>query len=267
MPAEICIAPNRSGWQTTAAKDRVKLMKLFKAATTVFCVALISTAAAPGAKADDWNKKTVVTFSGPVEIPGVHLTGWSTLPAGTYVFKLLDSQSDRHIVQIYTKDEKKIVATILAIPNYRLKATDKTVITFRERPAGEPEAIRAWFYPGMNWGEEFVYPKARAIELSKTSKTPVLFTPAEIPVEVAEPITTADAPVVVQLKQAPVMALQPSGEEVQLAEVVTAPPAPVPDADRTVLPHTASSLPLIGLLGLLALFGSLVFRIAERRLQ
>lgn len=242
-------------------------MKLFKAATTVFCVALMGAVVTPGAKADDWNKKTVVTFSAPVEIPGVHLTGWSVLPAGTYVFKLLDSQSDRHIVQIFTKDEKKIVATILAIPNYRLKATDKTTITFRERPAGEPEALRAWFYPGANWGEEFVYPKAKAMEIAKTTNTPVLSTSAEIPVEIAE---TVDVPVA-QLKQAPVMAIQPSGEEVQLAEVVTAPPAPmltptpdVQEADRA-LPHTASSLPLIALLGLLALCGTLAFRIAEKR--
>ena len=122
---------------------------------------------APAAIADDWNRKTVVTFSGPVEIPGVHLTGWSVLPAGTYVFKILDSQSDRHIVQIFSKDETKVLATILAIPNYRLQATDKTVITFRERPSGEPEALRAWFYPGRNWGEEFVYPKAKAIALAR----------------------------------------------------------------------------------------------------
>src|SRR3984957_10209347 len=107
-------------------------MKLLKAATTVFCAALIGAAVAPGARADDWNKKTVVSFSGPVEIPGVHLTGWSVLPAGTYVFKFLDSQSDRHIVQIFSKDETTIIATILAIPNYRLRATDKPVVTFRE---------------------------------------------------------------------------------------------------------------------------------------
>jgi hypothetical protein len=241
-------------------------MKLFKAATTVCFLALMGAVATSGAKADDWNKKTTVTFSGPVEIPGVHLTGWKVLPAGTYVFKLLDSQSDRHIVQIFSKDEKTIIATILAIPNYRLKATSKTVITFRERPAGEPEALRAWFYPGMNWGDEFVYPKARAVELSKTENTPVLFTAAEIPVEVAEPILTVDAPVVVQMKQAPVMAIQPSGEEVQLAEVVTAPPAPVQEADRA-LPATASSLPLIALLGLLAICGTFAFRLAEKRVQ
>jgi hypothetical protein len=243
-------------------------MKLLKSATTVCCVALMGAALAPGARADDWNRKTVVTFSGPVEIPGVHLTGWAVLPAGTYVFKILNSQSDRHIVQIFSQDEKTVYATILAIPNYRLKATDKTVITFRERPAGEPEALRAWFYPGRNWGEEFVYPKAKAIELAKSTNTPVLFMPAEIPVEVAEPIKTADEPVAVQLKEAPIMAIQPSGEEVQLSEVVTPPPAPAPvadaSADRT-LPATASPLPLIALLGLLALGGAFAFRIAERR--
>ena len=119
-----------------------------------------------------------------------------------------------------TRTKPLIYATILAIPNYRLKATDKTVITFRERPAGEPEALRAWFYPGRNWGEEFVYPKAKAIELAKATNTPVLFTPVEIPVEVAEPIKSADEPVVVELKRAPIMAIKPTGEEVQLAEVV-----------------------------------------------
>jgi hypothetical protein len=222
----------------------------------------------PVAKADEWNRKTVMTFSAPVEIPGVHLKGWGVLPAGTYVFKILDSQSDRHIVQIFNKDESQCIATILAIPNYRLKATGKTVVTFRERPAGEPEALRAWFYPGRNWGEEFVYPKARAVELAKTTNTPVLFTAAEIPAEVVEPIQTADHPVVVQMKQAPVMAIQPSGQEVQLAEVVTPPPAPATtEVAAATLPHTASWLPLIGLFGLLALGGAFVLRLAQKRLS
>jgi hypothetical protein len=238
-------------------------MKFLKAVpTTVFCAALIGAALAPNARADDWNRKTEITFSGPVEIPGVHLAGWAVLPAGTYLFKILDSQSDRHIVQIFSQDELTVYATILAIPNYRLKATDKTVITFRERPAGEPEALRAWFYPGRNWGEEFVYPKARAVELATTTNTPVLFTPAEIPAEVAAPIKSADETVVVQLKQAPVLAIQPSGQEVEIAQVVTPPPdlATVAELPEPTLPTTASSLPLIGLLGLLALVSALVLR-------
>jgi hypothetical protein len=248
-------------------------MKLLKAATTVCCMAVLGAMLAPGAKADDWNRKTTITFSGPVEIPGVHLTGWGVLPAGTYVFKILDSLSDRHIVQIFNQDETKIYATILAIPNYRLKATDKTVITFTERPAGEPEALRAWFYPGRNWGEEFVYPKAKAIALAKASNTPVLYTPVDLPVEVAEPIKSADEAVVEELKRAPIMAIKPTGEELQLAEVVTPPPAEtevaavaVGDADRA-LPSTASPLPLIALFGLLALGGFMALRGAEKRLQ
>jgi len=263
---------NRSEPQTTrfVAKEETNNMNLFKAATTVFCMSLIGAALAPGAKADDWNKRTVVTFSGPVEIPGVHLTGWGVLPAGTYVFRVLDSATDRHIVQIFSKDEKVCYATILAIPNYRLKTTSKTVITFSERPAGEPEALRAWFYPGQKFGEEFVYPRSKAVAIAKEVNLPVIFVADELPVEITEPMLTADAPVVVQLKQAPVMAIQPTGEEVQLAQVVTPPPAEEPEVAMAApvaaaLPATASPLPLMALFGLLALGGVLALRVAEKR--
>src|SRR5580765_7165823 len=181
-------------------------MKFLKVVPTVFCMALLGAALTPSLKADAWDRKTVITFSAPVEIPGVHLAGWGVLPAGTYVFKILDSLSDRHIVQIFNKDETVIYATILAIPNYRLQATDKTVMTFRERPAGEPEALRAWFYPGKQWGEEFVYPKARAIILAKETHEAVLFMPAEITPEIAVAVKTPAEPVVVELERAPVMA-------------------------------------------------------------
>ena len=204
-------------------------MKLLKLATTVSCMVMMGVALAPNANADAWNKKTIITFSGPVEIPGVHEKGGGILPAGTYVFRILDSQSNRHIVQIFDKDETKIFATILAIPNYRLKVTDKTVITFTERPAGQPEALRAWFYPGRNSGEEFVYPKSRAMELAKASNTNVLYTSSELPIALAEPVQTADAAKVDDIKRAPVMAVNPSGEEVQLAQAVTPPPADEPE--------------------------------------
>jgi len=239
--------------------------------TTVFGLALMGAVVTPGAKADEWNRKTVMTFSGPVEIPGVHLKGWGVLPAGTYVFKILDSQSDRHIVQIFNKDETQVYATILAIPNYRLRATDKTVVTFRERPAGQPEALRAWFYPGRNWGEEFVYPRAKAVALAKATNMVVLYTPAEIPVEVAAPIKSADEPLVVEMRRAPIMAIRPTGEEVEIAAVVTPPPAAelkpdvAPVEVAAALPKTASPLPLIALLGLLALGGAWTLGLAQKR--
>ena len=211
-------------------------MKLLKSLGNILCLATLCVVAMPAAKADDWDKKTVITFSGPVEVPGV---GAQTLPAGTYVFKILDSQSDRHIVQISNKEETHVFTTILAIPNYRLHATDKTVITFRERAAGEPEALRAWFYPGREWGEEFVYAKTRAIELAKEVNEPVLATPIEL---AAAPVET--------LNTAPVEAVAPTGEPVELAQVVEPPPLAAA-ATTEELPQTASSLPLIGLFGVL----------------
>jgi len=226
----------------------------------------------PGAKADEWNRKTVMTFSGPVEIPGVHLKGWGVLPAGTYVFKIMDSMSDRHIVQIFNKEETQVYATILAIPNYRLKATSKTVVTFRERPAGQPEALRAWFYPGRNWGEEFVYPKAKAIELAKSTNTVVLYTTADLPLEVEKTNLSLNEPEVAQLREAPIKAIQPTGEEVEIAAVVTPPPAAELEPDTapiqvamTQLPQTSSPLPLIALFGLLALGGAWALRLVSKR--
>jgi hypothetical protein len=222
-------------------------MKLLKEIGIALCLAMLCVLVVSTARADDWNRKTVITFSGPVEVPGV---GQHNLPAGTYVFKILDSQSDRHIVQIFNQDETQVLTTILAIPNYRLKTTDKTTITFRERPAGEPEALRAWFYPGRAWGEEFVYSKSRALELAKEMNEPVLATSIEetAPVEA--------------LKTAPVEAVAPTGEPVELAQVVEPPPAdpapvaavePVTVAAAEPLPETASSLPLIALIGLLTI--------------
>jgi hypothetical protein len=271
------MAPGRAnvGAPRFVEQKEKKQMSVLKAVTsTVFCLALVGAAFSPAAKADEWNRKTVITFSGPVEIPGVHLKGWAVLPAGTYVFKILDSMGDRHIVQIFNEDQTQVLATILAIPNYRLRATDQTVVTFRERPAGEPEALRAWFYPGRTFGEEFVYPKARAIELAKMAGTPVLYSTVDLPVEVTKPILTVTEPEVVQLAQAPIMAVKPTGESVEIATVVTPPPAlelkpdPAPaPVLAAVLPATSSWLPLVALFGLLALGGAWALGLVQKRLR
>jgi len=219
---------------------RLSRALVFAFSVTAFCTVFSSTLSA-----QTWNKRTSVTFSGPVEIPGA---GAQVLPAGTYVFRLLDSQSDRHIVQVFNADESHIYATILAIPNYRLRATDKTVMTFAERAAGEPQAIRAWFYPGDNSGQEFVYPKKRAVELAKITNQPVLFVPDEVAANFVAPVRTATEPPVIALKEAPVAAVQPTGETVAIAEVVVPPPVLV-----TGLPKTAGNLFLLALMGLLSI--------------
>src|SRR3954471_4288238 len=126
------------------------------------------------ASADVWNKKTKVTFSGPVQLPNAHAKGGLvTLPGGTYIFRLDDSQSSRHTVQVTNERGNKIYTTILAIPDYRLNATSKTVMYFSERPAGTPPAIKSWFYPGDNFGHRFVYPKVVAVKIAVETKQPV----------------------------------------------------------------------------------------------
>ena len=225
-------------------------MNLLKGIETGLCVALLCLVTAPKARADERDHKTIITFSGPVEVPGV---GQHILPAGTYIFQLMDSPSDRHIVQILSADGTHVFATILAIPNLRLKTTEKTVMTFRERPAGDPEALKAWFYPGHEWGEQFVYERPRAIELAKANNEPILSTPLALASSTVEALTTA-----------PVEAITPTGDPVETATVVEIPPAPAvepqPEVDATVatLPKTASYLPLIGLVGLLTLGGGFV---------
>src|SRR5438093_10657522 len=135
----------------------------------VLCCALAFAAiVAPGARADEHDKLTYFTFSGPVQIPG------HTLSAGTYMFKLADSPSNRHIVQVFNKDGSKLYATILAIPDQGLEPADKPVVRFKETPAGSPSAVRAWFYPGNTIGDEFVYPKEQAMKIAKATHEPVL---------------------------------------------------------------------------------------------
>src|SRR5579885_130298 len=198
----------------------------------------------PQAKASESNQKTIFKFSGPVEIPG------QVLSPGTYVFKLADSMTDRDVVQVYDKREDHLYGTFLTVPDYHLKPAGKSVLTFEERAAGAPEAVRAWFYPGDNYGHEFVYPKAKAVELAKANKMPVASMPNELAANTTQPAETMKEPHIMALKQAPLKAVQPTEEEVEIAQVFI--PAPAAQLPRK-LPKTASPLPLIGLIGLLSL--------------
>lgn len=223
------------------------------------CLTALCVLAAPKATADEVDRKTIVTFSEPFEVPGA---GAQVLPAGTYIFKVMDSPSDRHIVQISNEDGTHVFALVLAIANYRLKATDKTVITFRERPAGQPEALKAWFYPGREWGEQFVYERSRAIQLAKETNEAVLSTPAVLTAEPVEVLT-----------KAPIEAVNPSGETVDTAQVVEAPPAYVAPAAVAApapvlvaaLPKTASNLGLIGLCGMMLLFAGFLLPVLFKK--
>ncbi|MGD1094641.1 MAG: hypothetical protein ABSB35_21945 [Bryobacteraceae bacterium] len=212
-------------------------------------------AVSPRATADDWDQRTVFTFSGPVEIPG------QVLLPGTYVFKLAGSPADRNIVQVFNKDERHLYGTFLAIPDYRLKPAGKTIVTFEERVAGSPEAVKAWFYPGQNYGHQFVYPKPKAVELAKANNAPVPSMPAELAANTTKPATTMQEPQVVEMRDTPLKAQTPAEEEVELAEVFVAQAPQTPDT----LPATAGSVPLVGLAGLLLLAMSLALRLSTAK--
>lgn len=196
----------------------------------LFVIVLVSLA-----RADQWNKKSVITFNKPVEVAG------TVLPAGTYVFKLYDSSSYRHIVQIWNEDSTNLITTIIAIPNYRLEPTGELVLKFHETPAGSPEALRAWFYPGDKFGQEFVYPERRAMQLAETSKEIV---PAE-----KQELTASN------LQTVPLVAVTPEKKEEPLTEAIQVLPmhtehvTPLPAAEPKQLPKTASDVSLFGLLG------------------
>ena len=188
----------------------------------IFCSSLVAPALLLKVMADEWDKKTIVSFNHPVEIPGGKI-----LPAGRYVFKLLDSASDRNIVQIFNENQTHLYATILAIPNYRLQPTDKTVITFGAREADSVEAIRAWFYPGASWGQEFVYPKTRAVKLAKLIDEPVPSMPSKLASNITMPAKSGNELPIMALRKAPLKAVRPTGEVVAIPGITVSVWGPV----------------------------------------
>lgn len=213
---------------------------------------------APAAKASDWDHRTVVTFQAPVEIPNPSVeSGSMVLAPGTYVMKLADLPSNRDVVQFFDRKETHIYSTALAIPDYREQTPDHTIITFEERAAGAPQAMKEWFYPGDNFGENFVYNKphlAPAAQTSSLGERPTLPAAAPAPEHRAEARPPARAPVTVTPA--------PQAPQPVVTAQITPPPAPAKPAEpvKKELPKTASDLPLIAVLGMLSLGAGTVLK-------
>lgn len=233
------------------------------------CLVLLATAGfVVPARADQWDKKTIMTISEAIQIPN------KVLEPGTYVLKLADSQSDRHIVQIFNQDESHIVTTILAIPNYRLQPRGKTEFAFWETPAGQPRALRAWFYPGDNFGQEFAYSATMSSQISaNNSDTPVPVETAPVastttpepepvaapaPQPVPEPAPAPQTTAAVTPEPAPQPAIQEPTVEPSATTPLTTPLA-------TELPQTASNYPLMVVAGLLSLAAFAALTVRRKR--
>jgi hypothetical protein len=190
----------------------------------------------PLVSADQWNKETVVTFGRPVEVPG------EVLPAGTYVFKLVDDESNRRTVQIFTENGMKLVATVMAIPDYRLVATEKPVISFEERPSGSPEALEKWFYPGDKHGVRFVYPNSH-IALADNSKS------TATPAATATTADTTPAPAV----EAMTTPQEASSQQEEERQILAQDKLPLP-TEPARLPKAAGNFLVLPLAGFGLLF-------------
>ncbi len=208
------------------------------------------------AKADQWDKRTILTVSQPIQI-----TDRVLLDPGQYVLRLLDSQSDRHVVQIFNADQTRIINTVIAMPAYHQNVKGHTEFRFYETPPGYAKALKMWYYPGDNFGQEFAYPK-QLYALTASTKT------TETETQTAENTQ--------QQEETPAPAVQEEAqnnntEEQQTTEMAqNTPPAEQPQPEETPapapqpqqLPSTATPYPAIGLAGLafMGLYGLLRFR-------
>lgn len=227
------------------------------------CLTLASLSVMP-AVADTWNKKTIITITEAVQVPG------AILEPGKYVMKLLDSPADRHIVQIFNEREDHVYTTILAIPNYRLQPTGKTEFQWWETPAGQPKAMRAWFYPGDNFGQEFAYPKSTAIQIAKSTNQ-VVMTVSESDDLSKATITTVDkSGAEAEFNKETYTQAQVTPEPQVVAqnrapEPVAAPETAMRSRTEETLPKTASPFPMAALTGFFALGTSVALRAIAKR--
>jgi LPXTG-motif cell wall-anchored protein len=235
----------------------MKSHSIIKSVTTlgIFCgMALATGIVTTPARADMWDKKTILTVNQPVQITD------TVLQPGQYVLRLLDSQADRHIVQIFNGDQTHIINTVLAIPAERLRPTGKTEFTFWETPPGTYKALRRWYYPGDNFGQEFAYPK-------HLQQVAMLMPPASAPPPAAEPVASNPAPAAEPAPAETPAQTENATPESAPAEVAqnTAPaetPAQSTPNQPAELPKTGSPYPAIGISGalLIGLAGLLRFR-------
>jgi hypothetical protein len=223
-------------------------MKAFRTLALAFTAAMLLLSLNPAARATEWAKTTVITFPYTVQVPG------AVLGTGTYVFKLNESPSNRNMVMIYDQNQQRLVTSVLAVPAYRLDTSDNDIVRFSERPAGQPPAVAEWFYPGDNYGQQFVYTNYQPAQIAQVNTTDqgtsqdMTTTPSQdtsTPAATSQPATPSDAS-------------QTTAPQTDTTTPAAAAPADNTNSNATTtstdtaqLPKTASPLPLVGLMGLL----------------
>jgi LPXTG-motif cell wall-anchored protein len=250
--------------------------------TSIFVAALAAAAFTVAfnerAVADEHDKFTKITVNEPVRLPGI------VLEPGNYTLRLLEDASNRHLVKVSDENGKGLIV-ILAMNNYRMEPKDKTVLTYWEAPAGQPRPVRAWFFPGDNYGQEFAYPKSEADLIASYQHQNVASVPdntkesdlTTTQVQQADTTPYDSGPALTQTQTQANVAAAPAPErENQVIAQATPPPAPpitdntpaasaaTPAAAPDTLPQTGTDLPTIGLIGALS-FAAFVMTLGRKR--
>jgi len=144
--------------------------KLFR---TMVGLGLGVTLCASAVQAQTEDKRTYFTFSAPIALPG------ATLPAGRYLFRIVDTTTSRKVIQVLSDDQKKPYAMMNTIPDQRRDPAKDATVAFYESARGTPAAVKSWWYPGETIGYQFIYPRAQAKQLAKATGQPVLTTKSD----------------------------------------------------------------------------------------
>ena len=223
------------------------------------------------------------TFSQPVTIPN------ETLPAGKYLFRV--NAQDRNIVEIYTGDKSRMIRRVFAIHAARSDSPERAEIRLIEGGSDAPVAIGTWWYPLQRQGWEFIYPREQALKLAKAARQPILTTADNVPADKIDSSSdlvrldqggaeadfeASDNPQPAQVRgtaqmgdvaaadaKANQVASAMSGQSA--ASSTTARAETQSAAGRTSLPRTASSIPTIALLSVLACAAGLALGFRRRQ--
>jgi hypothetical protein len=145
-------------------------MRSARVLRTMLGLSLSATLFASAVQAQPEDKRTYFTFSGPIALPGV------TLPAGRYLFRIVDTTTSRKVIQVLDENQKKPFAMANTIPDQRRDPAKDATVVFYESPRGTPAAVKSWWYPGESIGYQFIYPRSQAKQIAKSTGQPVLTT-------------------------------------------------------------------------------------------
>ena len=116
---------------------------------TALAVLMIGGIVTTAAKADEWNKKTTITINQAIQIQD------AVLQPGSYVLKLVNLPSERHMVQVLNQVENRVITTVFTVPVQKQEPAQDSEFEFYASETAEAPALHIWFYPGDATGFEF----------------------------------------------------------------------------------------------------------------